>query len=103
MSPRGKEDSGAYGLLKKVGGAAMAVLAVVGLCSMIVTWAWGEIQKPLAAERAAREVAISQLVQAQQLTNETLVELVTVMVAPNDVKLRTMRRLRAKYEIGVTQ
>lgn len=102
MSPK-REAGSLWCAVKKVGATASSVLAVLALGSVLGGWAWSALQRPVKEERAAREVAIAQLLRAQEVTNETLVELVTVMVAPEDIRLRTMRRLQAKYEIGVTR
>jgi hypothetical protein len=102
VNPR-NETCGPYDWIKKAGAVATAVIAILALGTMVGGWAWSEIQKPVKEEAKAREVSIAKLIEAQNQTNETLVELVTVMVAPTEIKARTMRRLQAKYEIGVTR
>lgn len=97
----------------KMAGLESLKLAAAAVVSVGILWGAAlalrdVIVSPVRAE--ARQAALADssryvgLIQSQQITNETLAELVVLVAATDeDIRRRTLRRLQAKYEIGVVR
>lgn len=102
--PHRKEDgsNGVTRIATKVSAIVGAVLAILALGGVLGGWAMAAVNRRIEIRASALEQRLGKFEVAQQATNETLAEIMCVLVAqPSPERVRMMDRLRAKYVIGV--